>query len=451
MSDERRGKPTPFHRSSLSTQHCYLALDLGTTTLAGRLLSTTGEVVAEARAANPQSELGADILLRLQKAHAGAGPRLQELLIDGLRALVEKLLLLAGRPAAAVAVAAAAGNPGISCLLRNLPVECLLFPPHKPPHKERVHLTVAELDLGLQVPLELFPLVSGFVGGDLVAVLLGVEMLNCAARVDSLNRFSSSTVQRFNNSTVLPGTLIIDLGTNAELGLWDGTRWWVTSAAAGPAFEAGNIGAGMVYGPGAVTDVVLDGDHLRLTTAGDVEPCGLCGSGLVALVAAGLQGGLVDGSGRIVASGEIETNLGRYLVPHADGWAIRFHRSARGELLLTQTDVRNLQFAKGAVLAGVRVLLQQAGMQPDDVSRVLLTGALGTSLPVNTLKRVALLPEPMVEKSLFVANGVLVGLGSYLAEGNGDDRLKSLLDTLQPFPLSGTPAFERLYLASLEF
>lgn len=451
MSDENPRPRLNAQHSALSTQRCFLALDLGTTTLAGRLLSPSGTILAEAQTANPQREYGADILLRLQQAHAGAGQRLRELLVDGLSALVEQLLLLAGRPANAVVAAAAAGNPGISCLLRNQPVERLLFPPHKPPHKERLLLPATELDLGLQVSLELFPLVSGFVGGDLVAVLLGVKMLNCAARVDSLNRFSSSTVQRFNNSTVLPGTLVVDLGTNAELGLWDGTRWLVTSAAAGPAFEAGNIGAGMDYGPGAVTDVVFDGDRLRLNTAGNVEPCGLCGSGLVALVAAGLQGGLIDGTGRIVATGEVETNLGRYLVPHEGGWAIRFHRSAKGELLLTQTDLRNFQFARGAVLAGVRVLLQQVRLQPGDVAQVLVTGSLGTALPVETLKRVALLPDPMIEKSLFVANGVLAGLGSYLAGDDGDARLKSLLGTLQPFPLSGTPAFERLFLASLEF
>ena len=93
--------------------------------------------------------------------------------------------------------------------------------------------------------------------------------------------------------------LLIDLGTNAELALWDGSRWWVTSAAAGPAFEAGNIAAGMVMGDGAVTDVRLPGDRLLLTVAGGGEARGLCGSGLAALVAAARQGGLIDATGRI--------------------------------------------------------------------------------------------------------------------------------------------------------
>lgn len=411
---------------SADNQACLLALDLGTSTLAGRLLSPQGDVLAEAQRANPQRVLGDDILSRLQQSHAGAGARLQGLLIDGLRALVEDLLHHAGRSAKNVLAAAAAGNPGMSSLLRNLPVEKILLPPHKPLHKDLAILPVAEMDLGLNVPLELLPLVSGFVGGDLVACLLPLEK-------------------------VTAGTLVVDIGTNAELGLWDGARWWVTSTAAGPAFEGGNIDAGMVFGPGAVTDVRLDGDLLQLCVVAGSEPRGLCGSGLVALVAAGLQGGLIDGTGRIVSPDEVETNLGRYLVLRQDGWAMRFHHSANNVLHLTQTDLRNLQVAKGAILAGVRVLLEKTGLQPEQVAQVLVTGALGSVLPAATLKRVALLPEPMVEKSLFVTNGVLAGLGSYLAARDRSFRLEALMGKIQTFPLSGTPAFERYFLESLEF
>lgn len=429
----------------------FVVLDLGTTTLAGRLLSASGEILAEKQVANPQREESADILARLQKAHDDGGERLQSLLVDALRLLIAELLDDSGCKAEAVVSLSAAGNPGMSCLLQNLPVGSLLFPPHRTPYKGLAYIPVSELDFGVSSPLEVFPLATGFIGGDLVAVLFGVEMLPCAARVDSLNRFSHSTVQRFDNSTVLPGTLLIDIGTNAELALWDGERWWVTSAAAGPAFEGGNIGSGMIVADGAVTDVRLVDDRLQLTVAGKGPPRGLCGSGLAALVAVARQGGLINKAGRILAADEVETNLGRYLVEKDGTWSVCSYRDAGGELLLTQDDVRNFQLAKGAVRAGIDVLLGKAGFTPESVSQVLVTGALGTALPVEVLKRVALLPEAMLDKTSFIANGVLAGVQAYLTSTDGQQRLADLMNTIQPFPLSGTPAFEKHFLEALEF
>ena len=404
----------------------FVVLDLGTTTLAGRLLSASGEILAEKQVANPQREEGADILVRLQKAHDDGGERLQSLLVNALRLLIAELLDDSGCKAEAVVSLSAAGNPGMSCLLQDLPVESLLSPPHRTPYKGLAYIPVSDLDFGVSSPLEVFPLATGFVGGDLVSCLLGLQ-------------------------DVSVGTLLLDLGTNAELALWDGERWWVTSAAAGPAFEGGNIGSGMIVADGAVTDVRLVDDRLQLTVAGKGSPRGLCGSGLAALVAAARQGGLIDTTGRILAVAEVETNLDRYLVEQDGSWSICFHRDASGELLLTQDDVRNFQLAKGAVRAGIDVLLERAGFSLEGVSQVLVTGALGTALPVEVLKRVALLPEAMLDKTSFIANGVLAGLQAYLTATDGQQRLADLMNTIQPFPLSGTPAFEKHFWEALEF
>lgn len=421
----------------LSTRHCFLALDLGTTTLVGRLLATDRTLLAEMRLGNPQRSLGTDILTRLQRAHEGGGEELQRLLGGGVRTLVANLLDQAGRRPDDVTGAAAAGNPGICHLLTRLPVERLLFPPHRSALMELTDLPPAAIDLDLPVPLQLFPAVTGFVGGDLVAVLYGF--------LDS--RFSTLDGDSPHAGTV--PVLILDLGTNAELALWTGSHWLVTSAAAGPAFEAGNITCGMSLGPGAVTDVQLAGDRLALTIDGGGRPSGLCGSGLLALVAAARQGGLIDAGGRIAAPGEVGTNLARYLAADGEGWAICFHRDARGELRLTQDDVRQLQLAKGAVRAGIEVLLDRAGLAVADLAAILITGAFGAALPAAALKGIAMLPEGMVDKSFFVANGVLDGLTAYLVDPHGCERLQALLATIKPLPLSGTPAFEKRFLGAL--
>jgi uncharacterized 2Fe-2S/4Fe-4S cluster protein (DUF4445 family) len=411
---------------------CRIALDLGTTSLAGRLFDDSGRVLSEQRIANPQARYGHDILARLQAAHEGEGAALQRLLVDGVRCLVESLLAAAGVNADQIRGVAAAGNPGISSLLRNAPVARLLLPPHKAPWRGLVELSVDELALGLPVALQLLPPLSGFVGGDLLSGLLAFE----ATLADG---------------EIPPPALLVDLGTNAEMALWDGTRWLVSSAAAGPAFEGGGTSCGMLAGEGAVTDVRLAGDRLRLTVTGGGRPRGLCGSGLVALVAAACDGGLIEASGRIVDAAEVETNLARYLVSRDGVQALCFYRDAAGELLLTQQDVRSLQLGKGAVCAGVRSLLQKAGLEPADVAVALITGALGSNLPLRPLKRVALLPEPVLENAFFTANAVLDGLQHYLAAEDGQSQLDDLLERVQPLPLSGTPAFEREFLAALNF
>ena len=470
MTDQPPASSLQGDSSPAGTVPALLVLDLGTTTLVGRLLDSNGKLLAESRSANPQRSLGADILTRLQRAQEGAGAELQRLLVDGVRALVASLLDQADRRPDDVAGAAAAGNPGISHLLLGLPVASLLFPPHRSTLTTLTILSPEDLELGLAVPLQLFPAVSGFVGGDLVAVLFGVgnppacgHLPYCAGEAKAV----SPLWNRGDGKRSEPGgsvdhqggsppagtvpTLVLDLGTNAELALWNGERWWVTSAAAGPTFEAGNIACGMPLETGAVTDVQLQGDRLALTVAAADRPAGLCGSGLMALVAAARQGGLIDVGGRIVSPGEIGTNLVRYLMPDGEGWALCFHRDARGDLRLTQNDVRQLQLAKGAVRAGIEVLLDRTGLTVADLGAILITGAFGSALPADTLKGIAMLPEGMVDKSFFVPNGVLDGLGDFLCDVRGPERVMALLATIKPFPLSGTPAFEKRFLKALDF
>ncbi len=403
-----------------------LALDLGTTTLAGRLFAADGTVLAERRLANPQRQLGSDVIRRLEAALAGEGERLQQLLVGGIEALVADLLAESGCRRADLGAAAAAANPAICHLLRRLPVEPILYPPHRPRHPEAALLSPAELSLDLPVPLFLFPQVSGYVGGDLVAFLFG-----CPAP--------------------LVTTLYVDVGTNGEMALFSGGRWWVTSVPAGPAFEGGEIASGMAALPGAVCRVRLDGDWLRLETIGGQPPIGVCGSGLVEVVAAALEGGLIDRHGTIADPDAVDTNLARYAAEAAGGRALRLYRDAATDLLVTQQDLRSFQLAKGAVRAGVECLLQRAGVAVGQVEDVVMTGAFGFSLAPEALKRVAMLPGNMVDKVRFVPAGALEGVSRYLREPQAAGRLESLVGALTPYPLSGTPAFEKAFLHAIDF
>lgn len=403
-----------------------LTLDLGTTSLVGRIYAADGQVLAEASGANPQREYGADVIARMEAALAGDAARLQRLLVDGINLLVAELLAQVGAESAQITAAAAAANPAISLLLAGHSVERVLRPPHRPDYLAGEYLDCAALGLDLSAALYLAPLVSGYVGGDLLALLL-------ASPPDARS------------------TLYLDLGTNAELALWDGESWLVTSVAAGPAFEAGNLGCGMRHGFGALTEVAIVKDRFALTVVGGGMPKGICGSGLFSLLGNAVQADLIAKDGRIRAAEEVASPLSRYLVANGEEQALQLYRDARTSLRLTQDDVRAFQLAKGAVLAGINCLLERKGLKAEQLASVRIAGALGGALPTSALKGVAMLPEIVLEKCRFLPGAVLTGLLSLLQQENGVEQAVKLASSLKPYPLSGTPAFEKAFLASLDF
>ncbi|NLV24138.1 MAG: ATP-binding protein [Deltaproteobacteria bacterium] len=404
----------------------FLALDLGTTTLAGALLTPQGEVAAQAFLPNPQVREGKDVMTRLQAAVAGRGEELRRLLAAGVNELTARLLERTGMAPETIVAAAAAGNPVVAALLAAREVKSLLFPPHRLSWRAGEELDSRGLGLDLSVPFYLFPLVGGFVGGDLVAFLYGAEKGPAPA-------------------------LYVDIGTNAEIALDTGDRWWVTSAAAGPAFEGGHISSGMAAVTGAIEGVSLVGDRLRPRVIGGGPARGLCGSGLIEAIAAGLAGGLIDPQGVLRSAAQIPDNLSRYSIERDKERCLLLYRDADGEVLLTQADIRQFQLAKGAVRAGIEALLERAGLSAGELHRVLVSGAFGLAIARETLKKVAMLPGRVVDRIVFVPHGVLNGVGRFLTRKGGKEEVARLAASLNLYPLSGSPVFERAFLQALDF
>jgi uncharacterized 2Fe-2S/4Fe-4S cluster protein (DUF4445 family) len=267
---------------------------------------------------------------------------------------------------------------------------------------------------------------SGYVGGDLIACLFGL------APVDGR-------------------TLCIDLGTNGEIAIGSADGWLATSVPAGPAFEGGEISCGQLAAAGAISNVTCQGDRLQLEVIGGGSPTGLAGSGLFALIAVAIEKGLIDPSGRIVDAAEVASNLSRYLRTEGNSPVLSLYRDARREIVVTQADIRAFQLAKGAVRAGIDALLARADVASESVEQVIVTGAFGLSLDRQRLKSVAILPAVMVEKALFVPGGALGGVQRFLLQNEGRAQLQALTAKIRSYPLSGTPAFERAFLAALNF
>lgn len=414
-----------------------IAVDIGTTTVAVSLVDlAAGRRLAVAGGLNPQREFGADVITRLQAATAsdenlGA---MQRLINVELQRLAAGLLHDAGATVVDVVQLAVAGNPAMEHLLLGLPVRSLAFPPYRPLFKAGRNITTGELGWRDDIPLYLFPLPGGFVGGDLVAFLYGCLDESAAAR-------RSPHVAR----------LLLDIGTNGEIALAAAGKLYATSVAAGPALEGGNIACGMAALPGAICRVAIMGEKVTLTTMGGGAPAGICGSAVIDTVAELLAAGVIDQTGRLLSPGEIPSNLANRLTTVAGEPAFVLYRDAERLVYLSQQDIRQVQLAKGAIAAGIEILLGRAGLRHDDLQEVLLTGSFGAGIAPHSLKNVGIFTEKMVKIARFIREGALTGVEKALCAPQGMAAVEPLAQSLQVIPLSGTPAFEKLFLAQLDF
>ncbi|MCS6777987.1 MAG: ASKHA domain-containing protein [Chloroherpetonaceae bacterium] len=388
-----------------------IAVDVGTTTLVAQLLDLTdGQVLAVRTALNAQARFGADVMSRVQFAVVEQG---HSMLVDSIRrqvgALIQQLLQAARRSEQELRRVVLAGNTVMHHLFCDESLEPLARHPFEPHNPGMRAFDPADLgwDLPGHVAVWFLPCIGGFVGSDVLAGVL-------ATRLHEADRL----------------TVFIDLGTNGEIVVGHQERMLCASTAAGPAFEGARIAQGMRAATGAIWRVSVAGDGLHCDVLGDVEPAGICGSGLVDAVAAGLQQNWILPTGRL-RTGE------RMLLA--------------GEVFLTQTDIRQLQLAKAAIAAGVRILLRQWGATPTDVTRVLLAGAFGNYVDRNSARRIGLLDFP-AEIVVPAGNTALLGAKIFLFTPlERVEDLTGLSGRIQHISLSADPDFQEIYVQEMMF
>lgn len=421
----------------MSEKKLAIAVDIGTTTIAASLVDREScERRAFVGRRNPQGSFGADVVARLQAACAAPDnlQLLQRSLTSTVEEMVEELLRMAGTARKDIDTIALAGNPAMEHFLLGLPVASLAYPPFRPLFTSGKLLQSTSLGWKLELNGYLFPLPGGFVGGDLVAFLFGTL---------------AETPQRPAHRPL--AALYLDLGTNGEIALVTAEKIFATSAAAGPAFEGGNLACGMPALPGAIEKVEITGERLALATIGGQPPCGICGSAVIDTVSALLREGLIDASGRLLAPDEIASNLGTRVVEIGGTPAFVLYRDATRTVFLSQHDIRQVQLAKAAVRAGMEILLQRAGLRVDDIEKVVLTGSFGAVLSPEKLKNVGIFPENMVKIADFIREGALAGVERALCTPEGFTAADNLAKRIRVVPLSGTPAFERHFLEQMNF
>jgi len=380
------------------TQWVGLAVDIGTTKIAAYLLDmATGKTLASKGIMNPQISYGEDVITRIVAASKSPAnsAKLQGLLVEALNQLAADLCAETGLTIENIVEAVVVGNTALHHLFLGLPVKQLGLAPYIPATCAAVEIKAREIGLKLAPAayLHMLPNVAGYVGADHIAMLLATRTAD-----------SEKT------------TLAIDIGTNTEICLNYQGKLISVSCASGPAFEGAHIKFGMRAAPGAIEHVRLEKDRLEIQTIGAETPIGVCGSGLLDVVAQLRLNNILDRSGRMGDHPRVRKENGAEF--------ILVDRPGQDPITISQKDVRELQLAKGAIRAGIQALLSAVGLVESDIEQVIIAGAFGTFIDIGSAITIGMLPSLPPERFSKVGNAA--GTGARLALISTTQRLKTV-------------------------
>jgi uncharacterized 2Fe-2S/4Fe-4S cluster protein (DUF4445 family) len=381
-----------------STRWLGLAVDIGTTKIAGYLLDLeSGKTLASKGMMNPQICYGEDVISRIVAASKSPGDaaRLQALLVEALNQLVSDLCAETNAIAEHIVEAVVVGNTAIHHLFLMLPVKQLGFSPYVPAEETAMDIKAREIGLKIATGayVHLLPIIAGYVGADHVAMLLAAQLAD-----------TDDTI------------LAIDIGTNTEICLKHEGKMTSVSCASGPAFEGAHITFGMRAAPGAIEHMRLEGDKLEIQTIGGETPAGICGSGLLDVVAQLRENDVIERGGKIAAHPRVQSHDGMPVFVLAE-------RAELDPITISQKDVHELQLAKAAIRLGIQVLVHTAGLKEDDIEKVIIAGAFGTFIDVKSAVTIGMLPDLPLERFAQVGNAA--GTGARLALISKSEREKA--------------------------
>jgi len=419
-----------FRSDAPETTGCGLALDVGTTVVAGALIDLTdGRVLAESSLENHQAAHGADIIHRIRfAARKGGLERLQRLVLETAEAILDDLLSQSGLDRTSIVSVSAAGNTTMAHLFMGLDPRRIAEEPFVPLARRLETMDAGSVGLGVHPSARLWvsPAVANYLGGDITAGVLAAGV----GRADQLS-------------------LYVDLGTNGEIVL--GNREWMAGCACscGPAFEGSGVGCGMRACAGAVDRVAVEPStgHATYRVIGDTPPRGICGSGLVDLIAELRRAGLVDGKGKFTSAGSDRFRKvhGRRAFVVVPG-----EKSASAEdLFITERDLEHLLRSKGAAFAGVRTLLRSLEISVDQIQQVVIAGGFGRSLDIDHAIEIGMLPDLPRERFSYIGNGSLQGAGLALVSRELRDEVDEIARRITYVDLSTAPGYMDEFIAAL--
>lgn len=408
-----------------------VALDIGTTTIYGQLIDlSTGECLGEAGDFNGQISYGEDVITRLIYAEKPGGlDKLQEVVVATINAVLERILKQSKVDRENIATITLSGNTTMTQLLLSIDPSNIRRAPYVPTATlyPPFRASLISIEINDHALALVYPQVSSFVGGDIVAGVMGSGM--------------------YMNEEL---TLFLDIGTNAELVV--GNKDWLacTACSAGPAFEGGGIEFGMRAAKGAIEDFSIDPVSFEpmIFTIGDVRPKGICGSGLITMTAVMFEMGVINNNGKF--NRELDTprirkrdDVWEYVLAWKDDTQID------RDIALTEPDIDNLIRAKGAIYSGCMTLLEEVGLSLDMVEHIILAGGFGSYIDLEKAMTIGLLPEIDPDRVTFIGNGSLMGARMSSLTNRIRKDVVEVTKRMTNFELSETPSYMDNYVAAM--
>ena len=408
-----------------------VAMDIGTTTIYGQLLDlNTGEVISEYGDFNGQISYGEDVISRIMFAEKGDGLEvLQKRVVETINNVLDRIFKLGKIDRRCITTITLAGNTTMTQLLLGINPSYVRRAPYVPAAVLYPPFHAGDIGINLSAHAQalVYPGVSSYVGGDIVAGVMGAGM------------YKSEKL-----------TLFMDIGTNAEIVI--GNKDWMacTACSAGPAFEGGGITFGMRAAKGAIEDFSIDPVSYEpmIVTKGNVRPKGICGSGLITIVAQLFENGIIDNRGKFnrtlnTARIRQREDIWEYVLAYEE--ATQIDR----DIVITEPDIDNLIRAKGAMYSGALTLLEEVGLTIQDIEVIILAGGFGSYVDLEKAMTIGLLPEVNPEQVVYLGNSSLLGarMSSFTNVLRRD--VVSVVEMMTNFELAETPSYMDHYVGAL--
>lgn len=381
-----------------------VALDIGTTTLCASLINLkSGTICGEYNVLNPQKLYGSDCISRISACENGKLPDLHKLIVDATNNIID--YFTDGMGISKIEKLVVCANTTMLHIFANESPVGIGRYPFTPVFLETRKYDGVELGIRAE-KIVLLPSASAYIGSDFVAGILECGMLDKDEK-----------------------SVIVDLGTNGEIAIFDGKTLMTSSTAAGPCFEGGNISCGMGATSGAISEIKLENEKIELVTIGNSEPLGICGSGLVDGIALILNKEIVDETGR--------------LIDEKFGFSEKVQLNAK--------DIREFQLAKSAICAGIITLIKEFNLKSEDISTLYIAGALGEHLNIENAVRVGLLPSELKEKIKIVGNTSLRGAINALLNSKYTEEMTIVSQRCKNIDLNNSPIFNDEFMENMFF